>query len=297
MEIILTKLALQAYLAPFKQSKKVIGFVPTMGALHTGHLSLIKQSKEKTTITVCSIFVNPTQFNDPSDLEKYPRPIEQDMQLLQKSGCDVLFLPEVAEMYPPDSQEKWVIDLGGLEKLWEGAHRPGHYQGVTQIVKKLFDLVQPDFAFFGQKDFQQCLVIQRMIDIFHLPVQLVMGETLRDADGLALSSRNTRLSVKGRKQALVLSKTLFMVQQQFGKKSLADLREMALDDLHRAEGVKLEYFAICDAVTLVEITSSTVEAQHKNLVVLAAAWVDGVRLIDNVFVGYYGGGPLRQGNL
>ncbi|QNL51427.1 pantoate--beta-alanine ligase [Olivibacter sp. SDN3] len=296
MKIISTKLALQAYLSAFKRSKKQIGFVPTMGALHAGHLSLIERSKAQTAITVCSIFVNPTQFNDPADLEKYPRPIAHDRQLLQTVGCDVLFLPEVKEMYP-DDQEQWEIDLGGLERRWEGAHRPGHYEGVTQIVKKLFDVVQPDSAFFGQKDYQQCLIIQHMIERLHLPVKLVIGKTLRDADGLALSSRNVRLSPKGREQALALSRALFMVQEQISQKPLAELRKMTLDFLQQADGVKLEYFAICNAETLEEITSDTGATSHKRIVVLVAAWVDNVRLIDNVLIDNTGSNRSSKGNL
>jgi len=255
--------------------------VATMGALHQGHLSLIKQSKQQTDLTVCSIFVNPTQFNDPADLEKYPRPIEQDKLLLESAACDVLFLPSVDEMYA--KEESWYIDLGELDRVWEGAHRPGHYQGVTQIVKKLFDVVKPDVAFFGQKDFQQCMVIQRMVDELNMPILLKIGETLREPDGLAMSSRNVRLSAQGHHHALVISKVLFMVQQEFRQGlTVKELRNKALETLNKAEGIELEYFAICDRATLNEI--GAVQPPNSQLVAIVAAWVEGVRLIDNVLL-------------
>src|SRR5690606_29295165 len=178
MEIFNTKKELNAYLDN-KRIHQKIGLVPTMGALHEGHLSLINEAKKQSDLVVCSIFVNPTQFNDPKDLEKYPRPIEQDIALLESAGCDVLFLPSVEEMYP-SPQEEWHIDLGQLDQIWEGEHRPGHFQGVTQIVYKLFQIVQPDAACFGQKDFQQIMVIQKMLDITKLPIQIIICPIIRD---------------------------------------------------------------------------------------------------------------------
>lgn len=269
------------YLSAFKSANKKIGFVATMGALHRGHLSLIKQSKQQTDLTVCSIFVNPTQFNDPADLEKYPRPIEQDKLLLESAACDVLFLPAVDEMYVQG--ESWHIDLGDLDRIWEGAHRPGHYQGVTQIVKKLFDIIKPDFAFFGQKDFQQCMVIQRMVDKLNMPILLKIGDTLREPDGLAMSSRNVRLSAQGHHHALILSKVLFMVQHEFEQGlAVGALKNKALEMLNHAEGVELEYFAICDTATLNEVKAD--QRPDGPLVAIVAAWVEGVRLIDNVLL-------------
>lgn len=250
-----------------------------MGALHAGHLALIKQSKAISDLTVCSIFVNPTQFNDPADLEKYPKPIENDRQLLQSEGCDVLFMPQVDEMYGPN--ENWHIDLGHLDKLWEGEKRPGHYQGVTQIVYKLFQLVRPDWAFFGQKDFQQCMVIQYMVDHLRLPIQIKVVDTIRDPDGLALSSRNARLSPTGRRQALALSKALFTVKLGFEEgESFTQLKEKALDFLHQAAGITLEYFAICHTADLTEVKEE--DDRKSPLVAILAAWVEGVRLIDNI---------------
>ncbi|GAA4784255.1 pantoate--beta-alanine ligase [Olivibacter ginsenosidimutans] len=282
MEIFTTKIALDTYLSSFRSTNGTIGFVATMGALHEGHLALIRQSKQLTELTVCSIFVNPTQFNDPTDLEKYPRPIEQDIALLQSVACDVLFMPSVNEMYP-DQNEHWHLDLGGLDLIWEGAHRPGHYQGVTQVVKKLFDAIQPTVAFFGQKDFQQCMVIQRMVEQLGLAVQLKIVETVRDPDGLAMSSRNVRLSSEGRKNALALSRALFMVKQKLNQgESLLQLKREAVDFLQQSPGITLEYFAICASDTLTEI--EVLEEIDKPLVAILAAWVDGVRLIDNVLL-------------
>lgn len=282
MEIFTKKIALEAYLSSFRESNSCIGFVATMGALHEGHMRLIQASKREANITICSIFVNPTQFNDPADLEKYPRPIEADIKLLQSTDCDVLFLPEVLEMYPPNDPS-WSIDLGGLDKVWEGLHRPGHYQGVTQIVKKLFDIVKPNFAFFGQKDFQQCMVIQQMVTHLAIPVELKIVETVRDVDGLAKSSRNIRLSSTGRKNALALSQALFMTKANFEQGDrLAILKQKTLDFLHHAPGVDLEYFAICNRSNLQEVDID--KAADNPLVALLAAWVDGVRLIDNIIL-------------
>lgn len=282
MKICTTKIALEAHLSTFRQVNKSIGFVATMGALHEGHLCLIQESKKNTAITVCSIFVNPTQFNDPADLEKYPRPLEQDISLLQSVNCDVLFLPEVVEMYPP-AEQPWHFDIGDLDRIWEGARRPGHYQGVTQIVKKLFDAVKPDIAFFGQKDFQQCMVIQHMIAELAIPLQLKIVDTVRDADGLAKSSRNVRLSSKGREEALALSKALFMVKKDFEEgASPRFLKKKGEDFLRAAEGVEIEYFAICEPTSLQEVDID--EVVDEPLVAIIAAWVDGVRLIDNVIL-------------
>lgn len=282
MKTFTTKNALEAHLSAFHSDGKTIGFVPTMGALHEGHLALIEQAKGTTSISVCSIFVNPTQFNDPADLEKYPRPIEKDIALLEAANCDVLFLPTVEEMYPSD-EETWSFDLGQLDKIWEGAKRPGHYQGVTQIVNKLFQIVKPTIAFFGQKDFQQCMVIQLMVDKCALPVQLQIVDTVRDADGLAKSSRNVRLSPSARTQALALSKALFMVKQavELGG-SPQQAKDEALRFLQQAKGVELEYFAICNPRDLTEIEPE--QQDVRPLVVILAAWVGGVRLIDNILL-------------
>jgi pantoate--beta-alanine ligase len=280
VKILYHKKALSEYLASFRREGKRIGLVPTMGALHAGHLSLLNYIKEYCDISVCSIFVNPTQFNDPEDLEKYPRPIQQDLKLLEEIGCDVVFIPAVEEMY--GEGEEWTIELGRLDQVLEGALRPGHYQGVTQIVKKLFDVVKPDVACFGQKDYQQFLVVEKMVEIYSLDIDLIMCPTLREADGLAMSSRNVRLSPKGRQQALAIVKTLIGFQETYLNLGLGEARDQAIRKLTESEGLTLEYFEVCEPQTLRTVHSAE---KGDQLVVLVAAWVDGVRLIDNIILG------------
>lgn len=280
VKILYHKKALSEYLASFRREGKRIGLVPTMGALHAGHLSLLNYIKEYCDISVCSIFVNPTQFNDPEDLEKYPRPIQQDLKLLEEIGCDVVFIPAVEEMY--GEGEEWTIELGRLDQVLEGALRPGHYQGVTQIVKKLFDVVKPDVACFGQKDYQQFLVVEKMVEIYSLDIDLIMCPTLREADGLAMSSRNVRLSPKGRQQALAIVKTLIGFQETYLDLGLGEARDQAIRKLTESEGLTLEYFEVCEPQTLRTVHSAK---KGDQLVVLVAAWVDGIRLIDNIILG------------
>ena len=282
MKIVRTKQELQDVLEPLRQQKKVITLIPTMGALHEGHLSLINFAKPRTDVTVCSIFVNPTQFNDPKDLEKYPRPIENDIALLESVACDILFLPEVSEMYPPNDTP-WHIDLGQLDHIWEGEHRPGHFQGVTQIVYKLFKLVEPDQACFGQKDFQQVMVIQRMVEIKELPVQLLICPTIRNEKGLALSSRNARLSDQGKADALTLSAALRYIKEQIGTKEIPEILEEAKGLIAANPNVELEYLGICETSTLEPVTSLN---PNKEYVALIAAWVEKVRLIDNILLSH-----------
>ncbi|MGO1520817.1 MAG: pantoate--beta-alanine ligase [Sphingobacterium sp.] len=282
MEIFRTKIDLQNALNGLRQIGQTTALIPTMGALHQGHLSLIEFAKAHADIIICSIFVNPTQFNDPADLEKYPRPIEQDIALLESTGCHILFLPSVEEMYTPD-ENQWHIDLNGLDRVWEGERRPGHFQGVTQIVYKLFNLVQPDQACFGQKDFQQIRVIQHMIEQKELPVKLLISPTVRNPEGLALSSRNQRLSEKGKKNALVLHQALRYIQTHFHTKPIAQITQEAQDIVQANSEVKLEYLSICQADTLTPVQHQTPDP-NTVYVALVAAWVDQVRLIDNVLL-------------
>lgn len=280
MKIFRTKNELKEALAEWRAQDKVITLVPTMGALHEGHISLIDYAKPRTDIIVCSIFVNPTQFNDPKDLEKYPRPIENDIALLEAAHCDILFLPSVEEMYPQNDQP-WHIDLGDLDQIWEGEHRPGHFQGVTQVVYKLFSLVQPDQACFGQKDFQQVMVIQRMIEIKKLAVKLLICPIVRNEKGLALSSRNARLSDDGRDIALVLSKALNRIKSSNKEKSPAELIAEAKEIIKSVPQVELEYLAICETSSL---HSADQFEEGKEYVALITAWLEGVRLIDNILL-------------
>ncbi len=255
-----------------------------MGALHAGHLSLVEYAKPLVDLVVCSIFVNPTQFNDPEDLKKYPRPIERDIQMLRHAKCDLLFIPEVEEMYP-DDEPAWHLDLGELDVILEAKHRPGHFQGVTQIVSKLFDAVRPDIACFGQKDFQQCMVIQHMVQALKLPVKLAICPTVREHDGLAMSSRNVRLSDTGRQQALALVATLRNAKTNSVNMEVRQVVSQAVESLSQSDGVDLEYFEVRDAATLGEIGAV---GAGQAAVALVAAWVDGVRLIDNMLLDFPG---------
>jgi pantoate--beta-alanine ligase len=271
------KVELQQHLDQLRQGGASLGFVPTMGALHAGHLSLIKMAQQQCDIVICSIFVNPTQFNDPKDLEIYPRPIAADIAKLEQVGCDILFNPEVDEMYA--GNESWHLDIGELEGLLEGKFRPGHYQGVTQVVNKLFDIVKPDYAFFGQKDYQQFLVISRMISLLNMPVELVMCPIEREADGLAMSSRNIHLTAYDRQHSLILSKTLNKVKQNFTADNISQLKLDAEAAIANEPGVALGYFEIADAETLRPANKNT-----RRIVAVVAATVGKTRLIDNVVV-------------
>lgn len=278
MEVLNTIAALKSLLGPIKLAQQKIALVPTMGALHKGHVSLIKMAQQQADIVVCSIFVNPTQFTDPKDLEKYPRPLEHDMAMLKEAGCDIVFMPSVKEMYP--TEEIWHIDLGPAEFLLEGEFRKGHYQGVTQIVKKLFDAVEPDIAFFGQKDYQQVLMIQNMVAYFKLPVQIISCPIIREDDGLAMSSRNIHLNTADRENALVLSRALNYVHENFKSKSIPELLQEAKELIEETPGVELDYFTIADGKTLLPET----DKKDQNIIALVAAKVGQTRLIDNMIL-------------
>ncbi|GJM33090.1 MAG: pantothenate synthetase [Saprospiraceae bacterium] len=271
---------LQHYLKLAGSGVQNLGFVPTMGALHEGHLSLIRLSKTINSHTVCSIFVNPTQFNEKGDLALYPRTPGKDIELLEKVGCEVLFLPEVEEVYPPEVQTKLEFDFKGLDKVMEGTFRPGHFNGVAQVVKRLLDIVQPDRLYMGQKDFQQFTIIEQMIRQLHLPVELVMGETLREADGLALSSRNLRLSPEHRQLAPKIYETLKEVLEWRKKYTPVEVQKNAMQALD-IPGFKPEYFEIVNRNNLLPIQG------WENLdqaVVCTAVWAGNVRLIDNLLL-------------
>lgn len=278
LKVINTIAALKSLLEPIKLAQQKIALVPTMGALHKGHVSLISIAQQHADVVVCSIFVNPTQFTDPKDLERYPRPLEHDMQMLREAGCDVVFMPAVKEMYP--ETEHWHIDLGPAEFLLEGEFRKGHYQGVTQIVKKLFDAVDPDVAFFGQKDFQQVLMIRRMVAYFKLPVEIVSCPIIRESDGLAMSSRNVHLNAEDRQHALILSKALAYVKDHFQERDIPELLEKAKQMIVAIPGVELDYFTIARGETLLPAN----DKQEQGLVALVAAKVGDTRLIDNMLL-------------
>lgn len=272
---------LKAFIAKQKLKGATIGFIPTMGALHDGHISLIRQCKEQMDVAVCSIFVNPTQFNNSDDLLKYPRTIEQDMLKLVEAGCDVLFHPEAAEMYP-DGLEAREYNWGAVTHKLEGAFRPGHFDGVITIVKRLFDIVEPDRAYFGQKDFQQSAVVKQLVKVFNLPISIVIGETLREQDGLAMSSRNVRLTAEDRVQALLISRVLFYIKEHIGDQTIEELLIKAQKMLEEGPLLSLEYLSIVDRDSL-EILSG--DASGRKCVALIAAWCGNVRLIDNMELG------------
>jgi pantoate--beta-alanine ligase len=271
--------ALYQYINLQKQQDKSIGFVPTMGALHQGHLSLIDACKGQCDITVCSIFVNPTQFNDPKDFEKYPITIEQDILLLTQKETDILFLPPVPEIYPEGVTHLPHYNLGAIENVLEGKFRPNHFQGVCQVVDRLLAIVQPDKLFVGQKDYQQCMVMGKLIALKQLPVQLCIQPTMREEDGLAMSSRNVRLSPEGRKKAAALYRTLLYIKEHLLNKNTQQLIEDSANRLLAAGFDKVEYISIADGNTLQEVTTLD---QSATIVVLAAAFLEGVRLIDNM---------------
>jgi pantoate--beta-alanine ligase len=255
-----------------------IGFVPTMGALHQGHISLIMQSKAENQLTVCSIFVNPTQFNDKKDFDKYPITIEQDIEKLILAGTDILFLPEVEEMYPEGLDEQKQYDIGYLDTVLDGKFRPGHFNGVSMIVHKLLEAVDPTNLYMGEKDFQQCLVVKHLIEQKKLSVQLITCPTLRESNGLAMSSRNTRLSDQGRETASTIFDCLTYIKTHQTESEFAALQAYCLAKLTNA-GFEPEYLLLADADSLHLIDSFE---QATNKVVLVAAKLEGVRLIDNM---------------
>jgi len=282
MKVFQTVSEIQKYLLEISQlANNTIGFVPTMGALHQGHLSLINASKKKTDVTVCSIFVNPTQFNDKKDFDKYPIQIDKDLEMLLEAKCDVVFVPNVEEIYPNGTLEKTDVDLGFIGKTLDAEHRPGHFEGVLQVVKRLLDIVQPDLLFLGQKDYQQCMVLNRLIEHYHLPVQLEICDTLRETDGLAMSSRNARLNAAERATAVKLSQAIFYIRDNIQQKSIPTLIEEQKEILAKDDLINVEYLIVVNGKTLEPIN----EYQEKiPLTILIAAKVGQVRLIDNVII-------------
>ena len=277
MKICKTKKELITIIDLAKTNKQSIGLVPTMGAIHIGHTSLITKAKSENDLVVCSIFVNPTQFNDPSDLIKYPRPIENDMQLLESVNCDVLFLPAISEMYSPG--EIWEHAFGEIELCWEGASRPGHFKGVGQIVYKLLSLIQPDKAYFGQKDFQQTIVVKQLVKDFQLLTEIVVCPILRADDGLALSSRNIRLNELERVDAAKIYEVLNTCKSQFLQyEAISTIQLTAENALQSIPNVQLEYFAIVAQDDLNTWDISKPEAP----IAIVALRFPSVRLIDNM---------------
>jgi len=273
---------LHHHLEQCRERNEDIGFVPTMGALHDGHLSLLKTSLKENKLSVCSIFVNPAQFNDPTDFKKYPSTIDDDILKLETNGCDILFLPSVAEIYPDGFEVKKKYELGYLDNILEGEFRPGHFQGVCMAVERLLLIVQPDKLYLGQKDYQQCMIITRLAQLMGLEerVEIRICPILREKDGLAMSSRNMRLSKEERAKAPALYETLVFLQQNIRNGSLQDLKKQATDDLQK-KGFKPDYVEIANAETLKPINEWDART---NILGLVAAYIDGVRLIDNMML-------------
>ena len=277
MKLVHTIQELRAELDIQRKAGKKIGFVPTMGALHEGHASLVRRAVAENEIVVVSVFVNPTQFNDKNDLLKYPRTLEADCELLEKEGTAYVFAPSVEEIYPePDTRQ---FSYAPLDTVMEGKFRPGHFNGVCQVVSKLFMMVEPDVAYFGEKDFQQLAIIREMVKQMNFPLQIVGCPIVREADGLALSSRNARLSDEQRKQALEISQTLFKSVEYAASHTLEETQKFVEESIAAAEGLELEYFEIVDGMTLQKIASWE---DTDYIVGCITVFCGEVRLIDNI---------------
>ncbi len=281
MKVVKTSKELDLILSPLRSSAQKIGFVPTMGALHEGHISLLKKAILENDVVICSVFVNPTQFNDPKDLEKYPRPIEKDIELLESAGCHYLFLPDVNDIYADG--ETWEHSFGKLEQIWEGAMRPGHFKGVGQVVYKLFNIVNPSNAYFGQKDFQQTLIIKKLISDFKLAIDLHICPIIREESGLAMSSRNGRLNTIERQSAGKIYKALESTRLNIlnGNKDLSELKNQALAMLNTISDIKIEYVDIVNPDKL-EIIENIDE--NSPLLMIIAVRLGNTRLIDNMYI-------------
>jgi len=270
---------LREHLDPFRRAGQTIGLVPTMGALHAGHLSLVRAARARTDIVVVSLFVNPLQFGPKEDLAKYPRDLGRDRELLEGEGADNLFAPEVEEMYPPGTVT--YVTVEELSSRLDGLSRPGHFRGVTTIVAKLFHIVEPTHAFFGQKDAAQVAVLRRMVRDLNFPLEIVVCPIIREPDGLALSSRNTYLNPTERQQALILSRTLTRIRERFGQgeRSAASLIAAGQETLATEPAARLDYLSIVDPESL-----EPVETVDSPALLAVAAWIGTTRLIDNVIL-------------
>lgn len=277
MKVIHTKEGLTDLIGNYKKEGKTIGFVPTMGALHEGHLSLVTQCKKNSDVAVVSVFVNPTQFNDPEDLKRYPRTPEKDCALLETAGCDVAFLPSVEEIYPEKDTRKF--DFGYLESIMEGAKRPGHFNGVGQVVSRIFDIVQPDKAFFGMKDFQQVAIIKNMVRQLNYTLEIIPCPIVREASGLALSSRNALLDKEHKENAPHIYATLKKARELASQMSVNELKKWIADEINRNPFLETEYVEIVDDTTLKVINDWKEEGTK---VACVAVYAGKIRLIDNI---------------
>lgn len=267
------------FIGKVRKSGKSVGFVPTMGALHAGHISLLAAASMNNEVVASSIFVNPIQFNNKEDLMKYPRPLEEDIEKLNYVKCDLLFNPAVEEMYPDPVVEKY--DFGQLDKVMEGKHRPGHFNGVAVVVRKLFEIIQPDRAYFGMKDYQQLRIIQTMTRELDLPIEIVPCPTMREPDGLAMSSRNVRLTTGERIIAPVVFRVLNGIKERVKQMPLSEAEKWAIHQLNNYSELTVEYFEIVDADTLIRLAGWD-DAEH--VVACTAVHLGKVRLIDNLLL-------------
>ena len=266
------------FLQQKRQNNQKTGFVPTMGALHQGHISLIGNAGSENDLVVCSIFVNPTQFNDPKDFQNYPITIENDIDLLEKAGCDALFLPSVEEMYHGKTISK-KFDFDGLENQMEGKFRPGHFDGVGTIVKRLFEIVNPTKAYFGEKDFQQLQIIRKLVEKEKLKVEIIGCPIFREKNGLAMSSRNARLNDIEKKEASIIYNTLIKAKEYFGTKSANEVSKFVKKTFSKSNMFDLEYFEIADEKTLVSCKRKNKNKKYRAFI---AVFVNNVRLIDTI---------------
>lgn len=277
MKLLTTTKELTADISALKTLGKTIGFVPTMGALHEGHFSLVRKCKSENDICVVSIFVNPTQFNNPNDLSTYPRTLEQDTKKLAELGCDMVFAPSTEEMYTnEETTTKFSFDFGGLDQVMEGPNRPGHFNGVVQIVSKLFDLVQPLRAYFGEKDFQQVAIIKRMVKVMGYDTMIIPCPIVRETSGLAMSSRNQLLSPVQKVTAAQISHILFESRQLIQCQSIPQVQSWVIEQINRVDGLQVEYFEIVDRDTLQPANS------WNNTIGCITVHCGNVRLIDNI---------------
>lgn len=278
--IILHKITeVKDFIKAAQASQKTIGFVPTMGALHQGHIELVKRADAENDITIVSIFVNPIQFNNPEDLAKYPRTLESDAAKLGETGCSMIFAPSVSEMYPePDNT---VFDFGNLDKVMEGQFRPGHFRGVAVVVKKFFEIVEPDKAYFGEKDYQQLAIIKRMVQMLSLPVKIIPCPIVREPDGLAMSSRNMRLTPEARLAAPIIYKSMAEACEDYSWFSPQGISGLVSTYIEMSPELRMEYAQVVDTETLQPITEWT-DAEHAILCV--AVFAGEIRLIDNYLI-------------
>ncbi len=277
MKVFKTVSSLQNYLTKIDKNK-TLGFIPTMGALHDGHISIVKRAKKENDFIIVSIFVNPTQFDKQQDLKNYPNKLEHDLELLKVENCDIVFTPVANEIYTNNIKSD-SFDFDGLDKVMEGAFRKGHFDGVGTIVKKLFEIIKPNTAYFGEKDFQQLQIIKKMVARYNLPVQIVPCIIYREEDGLAMSSRNARLTDDQRKSAPLIYQTLLKCKELFPEKGINFVKKFVKNEFEKNKILELEYFEIADAETLIPISSKNKNTKYRAFI---AVFAGTVRLIDNI---------------